>query len=177
MDAFTVAVDTEKINCENCRHLWLNCCGQAECVKNYEQICFKTNYVMWEEEIMNLKDIIHTSKDIKEMGHTIENNIIEWVDVNTIGHFGNTVTMEISCKNVYALCNYVNTNNIGFMIKAFIELFDLGEDNGVLLRDIKNIPCRLIFDGNGGWGAKCIGFGHFMKDKFVLNDEFVNIRE
>lgn len=49
--------------------------------------------------------------------------------------------------------------------------------NGLRLTNIKNIPCRLIFNGKNSWGSKCIGFGHFMKDKFVLTEEFAKVNE
>ena len=126
---------------------------------------------------MKLEDIIKTRQDIRDMGHTIENNIIEKVDVNTIAHFVNVTCFEIMCSNVCAMSTYNNTRNLGFITRAFIELFDLSEDNGICLSEIKNIPCRLIFEGSGGWGSKCIGFGHFMKDKFVLADDFTKIDE
>ena len=126
---------------------------------------------------MKLEDIIKTRQDIRDMGHTIENNIIEQVDVNTIAHFGNVTCFEIMCSNVCAMSTYNNTRNLGYIIKAFIELFDLSEGDGIRLSEIKNTPCRLIFEGSGGWGSKCIGFGHFMKDKFVLADDFAKIDE
>ena len=126
---------------------------------------------------MKLKDIIKTEKEIKETGHTIENNIIEEVNINTIAHFGNTTCFEILCSNVCAMGYYNNTRNLGYMIRAFIELFDLSEEDGIRLSEIKNIPCRIICEGQGGWGSRCIGFGHFMKDKFVLTDDFAKIDE
>lgn len=123
---------------------------------------------------MKLKDIIKTEQEIKETGHAIENNIIEKVDVNTIAHFGNTTCFEILCSNVCAMSLYHNTPNLGYIIKAFIEFFDLSEEDGIRLSEIKNIPCRIICDG---WGSKCLGFGHFMKDKFVLTEDFAKINE
>ncbi len=126
---------------------------------------------------MKLKDIIKTEKEIKETGHTIENNIIEEVNVNTIAHFGNTTCFEILCSNVAAMSCYNNTQNLGYIIRAFIELFDLSKEDGIRLSEIKNIPCRIICEGQGGWGSRCIGFGHFMKDKFVLTDDFAKIDE
>ena len=126
---------------------------------------------------MKLEDIIKTKEQIKEMGHSIENNMIEYVDVNTIAHFGNVTCFEIVCSNICAMSSYNNLRSLGFIIKAFIELFDLSEEDGLRLSKIKNIPCRLIFEGQGGWGSKCIGFGHFMKDKFVFVDDFAKINE
>lgn len=68
------------------------------------------------------------------------------------------------------MSSYNNTGNLGYILKAFIEMFELSREDGVYLTDIKNIPCRLVFDGD-----KCVGFGHFMKDKFVLTEGFAKI--
>ena len=126
---------------------------------------------------MKLKEIIKTQKQLEELGYSIENNIIENVNVNTIAHFGNTTCFEIGCINVCPMSTYNNIGNLGYIIKAFIEMFDLSEEDGLRLTEIKSIPCRLIFEGEGGWGSRCIGFGHFMKDKFVLTEEFAKINE
>lgn len=44
-----------------------------------------------------------TKSQILDMGYGIENNIIESVDVNCVGHFDNLVTLQIACKNVWAM--------------------------------------------------------------------------
>lgn len=124
---------------------------------------------------MKLKEIVKTQKQIEEMGYKVENNIIEDLNINTIAHFGNLTCFEIRCSNVYPMSGYNNISNLGYILRAFIELFDLSEEDGLHLTKIKNIPCRLVFEG--GWGSKCIGFGHFMKDKFVLTEEFAKINE
>lgn len=124
---------------------------------------------------MKLKEIIKTQKQIEEMGYRIENNIIEVVDINTIAHFGNVTCFEIECTNVYPMSAYNNINNLGYILRAFIEIFDLSKEDGLRLTKIKSFPCRLIFEG--GCGSKCVGFGHFMKDKFVLTEEFAKINE
>lgn len=80
-------------------------------------------------------------------------------------------------KNVWQMSSYNNTRSLGYLIKAFIELFDISNEDGLRLTDIKNIPCRLVFNGKNSWGSKCIGFGHFMKDKFVLTKEFAEVNE
>ena len=124
---------------------------------------------------MKLKEIIKTRKQIEEMGYRIENNIIENVDINTIAHFGNVVCFEIMCENVCPMSSYNNISNLGYILRAFIELFDLSEEDGLRLTKIKSLPCRIVLEG--GWGSKCVGFGHFMKDKFVLTEEFAKINE
>lgn len=120
----------------------------------------------------SVNDIIKTKSQIEEMGYGIENNIIERVDVNCIGHFGNCVTFEIQCKNVYAMCHYNNTANLGFIIKKFIELMGLTDEDGIRLSNIRNVPCRIVYaDPHCSYGSRCVGIGHFMENKFVLIDD------
>lgn len=126
---------------------------------------------------MKLEDVIKTKQQVVDFGHNIENNIIAEVNVNTVAHFGNLTCFEILCSNVCAMSCYNNIGNLGFIVRAFIELFDLEEEDGIRLSDIKNVPCRLIFEGRGGWGSRCIGFGNFMKDKFVFTEDFAKIDE
>lgn len=128
---------------------------------------------------MQLKDIIKTKKEIDEIGYDVVNNIIKNIDVNTIAHFNNTTCFEIMCDCVCPMGVYNNTQNLGFILQAFIKLFDLSEEDGIRISEIKNIPCRLIFESKNGciWGSKCIGIGHFMKDKFVFIEDFVKLNE
>ncbi len=126
---------------------------------------------------MKFEDIIKTEKEIIADGNSIENNIIIGSDINCIGHFGNVVSLNIWTYNCSLFHAYNNTNNIGWQIKALVELFDLTEEDGFLFSKFKNIPCRIITEDSGGWGSKVIGFGHFMKDKFVYADDFAKITE
>lgn len=71
------------------------------------------------------------------------------------------------------MSGYNNISNLGYIIRAFFEVIGLSEEDGLRLSEIKNVPCRLIFEG--GLGSRCVGFGHFMKDKFVLTEEFAKI--
>lgn len=124
---------------------------------------------------MKLKDIVRSQQEVLFKGNSIKNNIIESVNIKVIGHFNNCSALEIICSDICCLSGYNNTKNLGFLIKAFIELFDLTEEDGLNLNKIHNIPCRLIFAEDGSWGGKCIGFGHFMKDKFVYKEDFIKI--
>lgn len=164
------------ICCYGCKYLWFNCCGGAECTKNYESFCPQNGFSMRKDvSELELKDIIRTADEIKDMGYTIENNIIESVDVVVDGHFGNAVCLRIMGKNLHILYGYNNTNNVGLLIKSFVELFDLEEDKGCSLSKLKKIPCRIVL--KGGHLGTCVGFGHFMNDEFVLTDEFLKITE
>ena len=123
---------------------------------------------------MKLKEIIKTQNDILEDGHQINNDIIRDVDINIIGHFGNLVSFDVFCDNCAIIHGYNNTKNIGWIIKAFVELFDIEKEDGLLLTRIQDIPCRVISDG---YFTKILGFGHFMKDKFVYTEDFMKITE
>lgn len=126
---------------------------------------------------MKLRDIIKTQNQILDDGNSIENNIITGIDIVCIGHFGNAVSLDIWTKSCSLYHYYNNTDNIGWQIKALVELFDLTDEDGFVLSKFKDIPCRIVLEGSGGWGSKVIGFGHFMKDKFVYKDDFAKITE
>ena len=128
---------------------------------------------------MKLKDVVKTKQEIDDIGYDIANNIITNVNINTIAHFGNSTCFEIACSDVYPMSCRNNLQNLGYILRAFIEFFELSEEDGLRITQIKNIPCRLIFESKNGciWGSKCIGFGHFMKDKFVFTEDFARINE
>ena len=123
---------------------------------------------------MKLKDVLITKAEIEDDGHKIDNEMIRGAQISVIGHFGNAVSLNIftgSCCLVHD-CN--NTGNVGFIIRAFVELFELTEEDGFDFSKIKNIPCRIVSDGPF---SRVIGFGHFMKDRFVYTDDFMRITE
>lgn len=114
-------------------------------------------------------------KDIIANGYCVENNIIS-LDIEIIGHFDNAVSLIIAAKNVIPYYAHNNTKNIGFILKYLVELLGIEEEDGICISNIKNIPVRLIFDSNEPmWGAKCIGIGNFMKDKFIMFDKLSEI--
>lgn len=125
---------------------------------------------------ITLKDIIKTEAELRNMGYGVKNDIIEKVDVNTIAHFGNATCLEIMCSNICPMSGYNNTGNLGFIIRALIELLDLSQEDGLRLSKIKHIPCRLVFnEPECRWGSSAIGIGNFMKDKFVLIKDLARI--
>lgn len=114
-----------------------------------------------------VKDIIHNEQYIKSQGYEIENNVIKGVDINIIAHFGNIPCLTIMCENIYPYCNYNNMRGLGYLLKGFVEFFEKENEDGVMLSSIKNIPCRLVMNG-----SRAYGIGHFMKDKFILFEDF-----
>lgn len=121
---------------------------------------------------MKLSEIIKTKAEIEADGHEIDNNIIRGASISVIGHFGNLVSLNVYTDNCCLIHDCNNTDNIGFLIRALVELFDLTEEDGFNFDKMKDVPCRIISDG---WGSKVLGFGHFMKDRFVYKDDFVKI--
>lgn len=123
---------------------------------------------------MKLKDIIKKKSEILADGHEIENEMIHGADINIVGHFNNAVSLNIwtGCCCLIPASN--NTKNLGYIIRAIIELLDLTEEDGYTFNKIENIPIRIISDG---WGSKVLGFGHFMKDQFVYTDDLLKITE
>lgn len=109
-------------------------------------------------------------KDVLAKGCSVENNLVS-LDVQVIGHFGNSVSLVIAAKNVIPYSAYNNTKNIGFIIKYLVELLGIEKEDGLFISEVKDVPARLIFDSKEPcWGAKCVGIGNFMEDKFVMFD-------
>lgn len=117
-----------------------------------------------------LKDNYICLKDVLAKGCSVENNLVS-LDIQVIGHFGNSVSLVIAAKNVIPYSAYNNTENVGVIIKYLVELLGIEKEDGLFISDVKNIPVRLIFDSKEPcWGAKCVGIGNFMEDKFVMFD-------
>ena len=123
---------------------------------------------------MKLNDILVTKSEIEKDGHHIDNEMIRGADISVIGHFGNLVTLNVWTGCCCLIQDRNNTTNLGFLIKALVELFELTDEDGFVFSKMKDIPCRIVSDG---WGTKVIGFGHFMKDRFVYTKDFVKITE
>lgn len=123
-------------------------------------------------ENLKLEDIIKTKDKILDDGHEIENEMIRGVDIAVIGHYGNVVCLNIWTGCCSLMHDYNNTQNLGIILKALVELLDLTAEDGYSFSKMKDIPIRIISDG---WGSKVLGFGHFMKDKFVYTEDLVRI--
>lgn len=125
------------------------------------------------------KDLIKTANQIKEQFGDkicIENNVVKDIDVFVTGHFGCTVSVALTCENICPLGLYNSTHNIGYILRALIEIFDKEDDDPVSIYKLKNTPIRLVFNGVP-WGSKAIAIGHFMKDRFVVIDELMKITQ
>ena len=117
------------------------------------------------------KDIVKTQSDLKD--HHIENNMLEAIEINVIGYVGNLTTLEMFFTNCCLFSQYNLGNLIGTVLKVIFEVLELTEDNGLRLSKVKNVPVRIVSENS--WGSKVIGFGHFMKDRFVLVEDVIAI--
>lgn len=119
------------------------------------------------------KDIAKTESEIFERGLFIENNIIKSIDINVVGHFGNITTVEMWCEDC---CLFSGINAGGLLpdiLKAIIEVLDLSNEDGLRISKIKNVPIRII-PSEKHFG-KVVGFGHFMKNRFILQDDLIQM--
>lgn len=117
-----------------------------------------------------VKNITCNLNYIKSLGYGVENNIIKEIDINIIARFGNIPCLTIMCENICPYGSYNDIARLGYLLKAFVEFFGVDREDGVMLSKIKNIPCRLVFSGNGEshLGENAVGIGHYMQDKFIL---------
>lgn len=123
---------------------------------------------------MKLSDIIRTRDQVEADGYQLDNEMIHGADISVIGHFGNVVSLNVWTGCCCLIHGANLTQDLGVVIKALVELFDLTDEDGYNFSKFKEIPCRII---SSGFGTKVVGFGHFMKDKFVYTDDLKRLTE
>ena len=96
-----------------------------------------------------------------------ENNVLVKAGININGHFGNIVSLDLRFTNSSICGCHNNTSNIGHMIKACIEVLSKTDDNAKL-DSLNGTPVRVV-----RIGSQAIGFGHFMKDQFLMVNDLV----
>lgn len=109
--------------------------------------------------------------------YSLQNNVLKSLEVVINGHFGNTVMLEGRCENINILSDYNLTYNIGYVIRALIELLKLSKDDGIELSSLRNIPVRLVFNDKDPHEGNCVGIGHFMSGEFVLFKDLIKCGE
>ena len=101
------------------------------------------------------------------------NDIIDSINIKICGHFGNAVQLLIDTKN-YHFSNLNSTENIGYVIRFLIDLFDLSADNGVNINTLYFTPLRMVVDITTN---APVAIGHFMKDEFIQVSDIIKIKE
>ena len=119
--------------------------------------------------------IVKTKQDIEKLYEhcSIENNIIKDIDVEITAHFGHIVSVNMMCDRIRPLPLYNSTHNIGYIIRMLVWLFDKEREDGVLLTELIGTPIRIIY----GADSRAVALGHFMKDRFILIDDLMRIKE
>lgn len=112
-----------------------------------------------------------TKKEIEEkIGEcSVENNVIENIDIEIIAHFGNSVSLNLLCYNIRPLPLYNSTNNIGYIIRALVVLLGKEREDGINLTALKGTPIRIVFNK----GGRSVAIGHYMRDQFVLIEDLM----
>lgn len=122
--------------------------------------------------------ILKTENEIKECLNNnchIENNIIKDIDILITGHFGNCVSIDVVCENICPFPLWNSTDNIGYIIRALIDIFDKEDDDSVNLGALKNTPIRIVYDNENQYGGKAVAIGHYMKDRFVFIEDLMQL--
>lgn len=119
------------------------------------------------------KDIVKTEKQIENSGYYVENNMVESIDLNVIAHFGNITCLEMFFTNCALFSGYNIGGLLPDVLKAIVEVLEIENEDGLRISKIKNVPCRIVTTSQGF--GKVIGFGNFMRDKFVLADDLMQM--
>lgn len=125
------------------------------------------------------KDIIKTEAQLSEQLNSlmcVENNRIEKLDIVVTGHFGNTVSVDMLCENVRPIPLWNSTSNIGYILRALIEILDKEEDRSVSTRELDNTPIRIVYDNDNKFGGRAVAIGHPTKDRFVLIEDLMKVK-
>ena len=125
------------------------------------------------------KDILKTKQELINSGCTIENAMLEYMDIDIIGHFGNITTFSMVTNCCCIFSNYNMGAILSDVIKCVVEVLNLSEEDGLHLSKAKNIPIQIV---SKGIGSRVEGFGCFLGDKFVMVDDVIalakeNVRE
>lgn len=118
------------------------------------------------------KDILKTKKELIDDGYVIENAMLECMDVDIIGHFGNITTFNMITNCCRIFSNYNMGAILSEVIKCVVEVLNLSEEDGLHLSKVKNIPIQIV---SKGIGSKVEGFGCFIGDRFVMVDNVIEL--
>lgn len=123
-------------------------------------------------KVKTYKDILKTKNELTDDGYAIENAMLEYMDIDIIGHFGNITTFNMVTNCCCIFSNYNMGAILSDVIKCVVEVLNLSEEDGLCLSKIKNIPIQIV---SKGIGSKVEGFGYFLGDKFVMVDDVIEL--
>ena len=122
-----------------------------------------------------------TEEEIKkgEPRISIHNGVISAFGFRIIGHFGNTIVMDMVMRGKIGSYCFLRGRNVtksaGIICKTLFEVLKGGgaEDGEDVISGLIGTPLRLVFLDIGGGDLELIGIGNYMNDKFLLEEDFV----
>lgn len=123
-----------------------------------------------------IKDLFYKEDFLLRQGFTIKNAIVDYVDINFVGHFNNSAQVILKMKepNNPSIIEFpllgCGQATVGWVLDGIMKVLDLVEENGIKLSELKDFPLRVVFDRYEP-GGKIIAFGHLVQDQFVVIDE------
>lgn len=123
-------------------------------------------------KVKTYKNILKTKQELINSGYTIENAMLEYMDIDIIGRFGNAATFSMVTNCCCIFSNYNMGAILSEVIKCVIEVLNLSEEDELHLSKLKNIPIQIV---SKGVGSKVEGFGCFLGNRFVLVEDVINL--
>ena len=118
------------------------------------------------------KDIIKTQKELINDGYTIENAMLESIDIDVIKRFGGVTTLNMITNCCVIFGGYNMDVILSEVIKCIVDILNLNKNESISITDIKNVPIRIV---SHGLGSKVEGFGDFLSDKFVVVEDVISL--
>lgn len=118
------------------------------------------------------KDIIKSKTELENNGYTVENAMLEYMDIDIIGHFHNAITFSMVTNCCCIFSNYNMGAILSEVIRCVVEVLNLSEEDGLHLFKVQNVPIQIV---SKGLGSKVEGFGYFLGDKFVMVDDVIEL--
>lgn len=134
--------------------------------------------MIWEDryiDIIKSEETIREEQKEKGCEIAVTNNIIDDIKIVAVAHFANAITLTIQCADCSLLGWFEVTDNIGYILRFLVDLFDKNNDDGANINSLKNTPIRLIHSGNKY--GEVIAIGHFMKNCFVYLDDIAKLKK
>lgn len=118
------------------------------------------------------KDIIKTQKELIDNGYTIENAMLESIDIDVFKRFRGVTTLNMITNCCVIFGGYNMDAILSEVIKCIVDILNLNKNESISIADIKNVPIRIV---SHGLGSKVAGFGNFLSDKFVLVEDVISL--
>lgn len=106
--------------------------------------------------------------------YSVEDNVIEELDVKIIPHFGHCVSLVMHCNSVSPIPTYNSTGNIGYIIQLLAQLFNLRED-GTSLQELVGRRLRIVYNKKEMYVGRAVAIGSPLRDRFIFIEDLMTI--